>query len=179
MEEKLKEKTGKSLEEWVALIKPRGFAKHGEIVKFLKSEHGFTHGYANMVALKAREADAGSIDDKDLLDAQYGKGKEHLRPVYEKILAQVASFGNDVEVVPKKANVSIRADRQFALIQPSTKTRIDLGLKYDEAPENDRIQDSGPFGTMCSHRVVITSEEEVDDELRELLRTAYRQSSKK
>lgn len=179
MEEKLKEKTGKSLKQWIAIVKPKGFEKHGEIVKYLKSEHGFTHGYANLVALKAREADAGSIDDADLLAVQYGKGKEYLKPIYDKVLEMVMVFGQDVEVIPKKANVSVRAGRQFALIQPSTKTRIDLGLKYDQAPENDRILDSGPFGTMCSHRVVLTSEEEADEELRDLLYEAYSQSVKK
>lgn len=179
MIEALKEKTGKTLEEWIAIVKPKGFQKHGEIVKYLKSEHGFTHGYANLVALKTRETDAGSIDNKDLIATQYGKGKEHLKPIYEKLLGMVKEFGPDVEVIPKKSNVSVKAARQFALIQPSTKTRIDLGLKYDETPDNSRILDSGSFGTMCTNRVILTSEEEVDDELHELLKEAYNQSSKK
>jgi len=177
MEDKLKEKTGRTLEEWVALVKPKGFTKHSEIVAYLKAEHGFTHGYANLVALKAREADAGSIDDADLVAAQYSKGKESLKPVYDKLLEIISSFGADVTVVPKKANVSIRAKRQFALIQPSTKNRIDLGLKFDQAPENERILDSGPFGTMCTHRVILTSVQQVDQELCEIVNEAYRQSS--
>ncbi len=179
MIEALKEKTGKSLEEWIAIVKPKNFQKHGEIVKYLKSEHGFTHGYANLVALKTRETDAGSIDDKDLISAQYGNGKEHLKPIYEKLLGIVKGFGPDVEVIPKKSNVSVKAARQFALIQPSTKTRIDLGLKYDDAPDNDRVLDSGSFGTMCTNRVILTALEEVDDELIALLKEAYSQSSKK
>ena len=89
----------------------------------------------------------------------------------------VKGFGSDVEVIPKKSNVSVKAGRQFALIQPSTKTRIDLGLKYDTTPQNSRILDSGSFGTMCTNRVVITSEEEVDEELHGLLKEAYNQSS--
>ncbi len=177
MEEGLKEKTGKSLQEWIDIVKPKGFQKHGEMVKYLKEKHGFTHGYANFVALKTRETDAGSIDDSDLISTQY-KGKEQLKQVYDKLLGIVEQFGSDVEVVPKKANVSLRAARQFALIQPSTKTRIDLGLKFDDAPENDRILDSGPFGTMCTNRVILTSPDEVDEDLAGVLKEAYRQSSK-
>lgn len=179
MEEGLIEKTGKTLQEWCEIVKPHGFQKHGEIVKYLKTEYGFTHGYANFVALKYREADAASFEEEDLIAAQYGKGKEHLKPVYDKLLDVVNGFGPDVEVVPKKANVSVRAARQFALIQPSTKTRIDLGLKFDEAPDGDRILDSGSFGTMCTNRVILTSVDEVDEELVSYLKEAYQQSAKK
>jgi hypothetical protein len=175
MEEGLKEKTGKSLEEWIRLMKPMNFARHSDIVKYLKSEHGFTHGYANLVALKTRESDAASFDEADLIVSQYA-GKEHLKPIYDKIATLVKTFGDDVELVPKKANVSVRAKRQFALIQPSTKTRIDLGLKYDSPPKDDRILDSGSFGTMCTNRIVLTTQEEVDDQVGDWLREAYLQA---
>ena len=60
MEKGLLEKTGKSLEHWIKVVKDSKIEKHKAIIDFLKSEHGFTHGYANFVALKARKADAGS-----------------------------------------------------------------------------------------------------------------------
>ena len=71
MEEGLREKTGKSLDEWVAIVNREKLAKHGDILKFLKTEHGMTHGFANFVALKARSADAASHDPDDLVAAQY------------------------------------------------------------------------------------------------------------
>lgn len=177
MEKGLLEKTGKSLEEWVAIVKKEKIDKHSAIIKFLKTEHGFTHGYANFVALKTRESDAASHDPQDLVAAQYGKGKEHLKPIYDKLIELIRPMGKDIEIVPKKANVSIRAKRQFALIQPSTKTRIDLGLKFNDRPIEGRLQGSGSFGSMCTHRVVLTDISEVDEELVALLKEAYGEAS--
>jgi predicted transport protein len=173
MEKGLLEKTGKSLEEWIAVVKKQNFAKHGEIMKFLKSEHGFTHGYANFVSLKARASDAASFEETDLLAMQYGKGKEQLKPIYEKLVQEIGQLGDDIEFVPKKANVSVRRKKQFALIQPSTKTRVDLGLKLPGKEQGGRLGGSGRFGSMCTHSVQITSLEEVDDQIVSWLREAY------
>ena len=123
MEKGLLEKTGKPLSDWVKIVRKEKFEKHGQVVKFLKSEHGFTHGFANFVAHKARESDAASSEGQDLIDAQYSKGKEHLRPIYDRLIAIVKDFGEDVEIAPKKSAVSLRSKRQFALIKPATKTR--------------------------------------------------------
>lgn len=172
MEKGLLEKTGKTLDHWVRVVKDAAFEKHTEIVKFLKSEHGFTHGYANFVALKARESDAGSIDDADLLAMQY-KGKEDLKPIYEKLVSRISKFGDDVQIVPKKSSVSCIRKRQFALIKPATKTRIDLGLKFNDRPIDGRLEGSGPFGTMCTHRVRLSDSTEVDKELINWLKAAY------
>ncbi len=175
MEQGLLDKTGKPLAEWISIVKKQNLQKHGEILNFLKNEHGFTHGYANFVALKARESDAASHDEAELIANQY-KGKEQLKPIYEKILKVVKGFGDDVEVAPKKANVSLRRKRQFALVQPSTKTRIDLGLKLNDAELTDRLENSGPFGSMCTNRVRLESPDEVDEELISWLRLAYEQA---
>jgi hypothetical protein len=94
-------------------------------------------------------------------------------PIYEKLLSIVESFGKDVTISPKKASVSVIRKKQFALIQPSTKTRIDLGLKIKDKPTTDRLENSGPFGTMCTHRVKLSEVSQIDSELREWLKEAY------
>jgi len=88
-------------------------------------------------------------------------------------LTVVKAFGQDVTVTPKKASVSIIRKRQFALIKPATKTRIDLGLKLKDKPITDRLGNSGPFGSMCTHRVQLTSAEQIDGQLIEWLQEAY------
>lgn len=176
MEKGLEEKTGKTLSHWVDIVKKQKLEKHGQIISFLKSEHGFTHGFANFVAHKARKSDAGSQNADELVTAQYSKGKEHLKPIYDKILSHVLVFGNDIEVAPKKANVSLRRKRQFALIQPTTKSRVDLGIKLNEAELTDRLETSGPFGSMCTNRVQLTDVSQVDAELIEWIKTAYEQA---
>ena len=172
MEKGLLEKTGQSLDHWIKVVKASGLDKHKAIIDYLKSEHGFTYGYANFVSLKARAADAGSIDDATLLENQY-KGKEHLKPIYEKLLAVVDAFGSDITKTPKKDSVSVIRKKQFVLIKPATKKRIDLGLKLKDKPITDRLEKSGPFGAMCTHRVQLTDAAQVDEELTEWMREAY------
>lgn len=167
------EKTGKSLEQWKVILKKKNFAKHSEGVNFLKKEHGVTHGFANtIVTLSKNESDTA----EDLVDNQY-QGKEVLIPIYEKLLSVIHTFGNDITVTPKKTSVSIIRKRQFVLIKPATKTRIDLGLKLPEAPTTDRLGNSGPFGTMCTHRVQLTSADQVDNELIGWMKEAYGMST--
>lgn len=163
------EKTGKSLDEWKSLLKTKSFAKHMEAVNFLKKEHNVSHGFANTIVSLSKEESARPID---LLENQY-KGKEVLLPIYESLLAIVKNFGKDVTVTPKKTSVSIIRKKQFALIKPATKTRIDLGLKLKDKPTTDRLENSGPFGTMCTHRIKLSSVDQIDNELKELLKEAY------
>jgi hypothetical protein len=94
-------------------------------------------------------------------------------PIYEKLLSVVKEFGTDVTVTPKKSTVSLIRKKQFALISPATKTRIDLGLKLVGKDLTERLENSGPFGSMCTHRVKISTLEEVDDELINWLSEAY------
>ena len=175
MEQNLLEKTGKTLDEWKLLLSQQAFSKHGEYMTFLKKEHAITHGFANFITLKFREADAGSSDADDLITTQY-KGKENLKPIFDQLLCVIRSLGADVEVAPKKSAVSIRVKRQFVLIQPSTKKRIDLGLKLNDTPHGERLETSGPFGTMCTHRVRLNELEQVDDELLGWIKAAYEQA---
>ena len=165
MVKNLEEKTGKSIEQWITIARSAGGSKHSELVTYLKSKHGLTHGYASLVAFGtlngANGAEAGG---EDLVDEQYARGKASLRPIYDAVIAAVSRFG-DVEISPKKAYVSLRRDKQFAIIQPSTKTRVDVGLNLGATNPTGRFQASGNFNSMVSHRVRIESQREVDEEL--------------
>jgi len=172
MIDNMPEKTGKSLEEWIGILKERSFAKHSEAVKFLKTEHGVTHGFANtIVSLSKREA----APDEDLVTTQY-KGKEALFPIYRELISFIKTLGPDVTITPKKTSVSIIRKRQFVLIKPATKTRIDLGFKLKDKPTTERLENSGPFGTMCTHRVQLTDLADIDNELKEWIQEAYTRS---
>ena len=166
------DKTGKSLEEWKIILKSKNFDKHGEAVKFLKTEHGVTHGFANTIVTLSKD---NQESPDDLLTNQY-KGKEDLMPIYEKLVDEILKFGSDITKAPKKDSVSMIRKRQFALIKPATKTRIDLGLKIKDKPTTERLENSGPFGTMCTHRVRLSKVNEVDAELLEWLKEAYEKS---
>lgn len=174
MIQNLKEKTGKSLEQWVALVKKQKLAKHGEMVAFLKKEHDMGHGYANLVAQNVLQAEVGgAVDDADLVAAQYAGAKAGLKPIYDKIIAAVSRFGSDVVVSPKKTYVSLRRNKQFALVQPTTATRMDVGIQFKGTPPSTRLEASGSFNAMVSHRVRIENVKEVDSELVGWLKQAY------
>jgi hypothetical protein len=169
----LQKNTGKPIEHWVDVARKSGAAKHGEMVKLLKSKHGLTHGYANLVAHQTLESAAVHADGGDLVAMQYGGNKAALRPLYDKLIERIDSFGKDIEVAPKKAYVSLRRKKQFAIIQPSTAARLDVGINLKDVKPGGRLEASGSFNAMVSHRVRVTSIAEIDEELIKWLRKAY------
>lgn len=173
MIENLKKNTGKSLEQWVEIVKKEKIEKHGQIVKFLKDNHAFTHGFANLIAHKTLSSDAGSVENKDdLIEKQY-KGKEHFKPIYNKLVSNIKKFGNDIEIAPKNAYVSLRRKKQFAILQPATKTRFEIGLNMKGVEPKGKLEIISSANSMCSHKINLASENEIDKEVIEWIKTAY------
>jgi hypothetical protein len=168
--------TGKPLEEWLKIVTKAKLEKHGQIVSMLKADHGIGHGFANLIAHKALASDAGSQDGDDLVAAQYAGPKAALKPIYDKLAKIIQGFGKDIEFAPKKAYVSLRRSKQFGLIQPSTATRLDLGLNLKGVEPKGRLEASGSFNAMCSHRVKLASAADVDAEVTAWLKKAYEAS---
>ncbi len=173
MVKNIEEKTGKSFASWLKIARSSGLKKHGEIVSWMKADHQLSHGYANFIAKEALKEGPGAGSSSSLLDAQYAGEKSALRPLYDQLVDVVASFGSDVEIAPKKANVSIRRSKQFALIQPTTRTRIDVGLILKGVKSSGRLEASGSFNAMFTHRVRVESVADIDGELKRWLKKAY------
>lgn len=172
----LKEKTGKSLEQWTAIARKSGAVKHGEVVKALKVEHGLTHGYANLVAHRALESDAASMAaTTDLVAAQYAGEKAGLKAIYDAVIKAAQACG-EVEIAPKKAYVSLRRSKQFAIIQPSTKARLDLGLNLKSVAPSGRLEASGAFNAMVTHRVRLEKAADVDKDVKSWIKAAWTQA---
>ena len=174
----MKAKTGKTLDEWLAIAKKGCAGKHGQIVKSLKTDHGLTHGYANLVAHKLLKSDAGSqaAGGTDLVAAQYAGPKAALKPVYDAVIKAAKSLGKDVEIAPKKTYVSLRRNKQFAIVQPSTRTRVDLGINLRDAKPEGRLEKAGSFNAMVSHRVRLETAADVDKEVKAWLKKAWQES---
>ncbi len=164
----MKEKTGKPLEAWVKIAKATGLGKHGEVVKMLKSDHAMTLGFANLVAHYTLGGDKAS--GSDLIDAQYAGAKADLFPIYRALETYIKTLGKDVEIAPKKTCVSFRRNKQFALVQAASKTRVDLGISLKGAAAGKRLEE---WGGMISHRVRLQSVTDVDSELRKWIKNAY------
>lgn len=175
MVEALKSTTGKSLPEWSALVAKSGKTKHGELVSWLKSEHGITHGYANLIAHSVFKSDAGSkvAAGDDLVSEMFAGDKQAMRPIFDALMTHILGFGDDIEQAPKKGYLSLRRKTQFATLHSSTKTRFDIGLKLKGVAPAGRLEAAGSWNAMVSHRVRLASADEVDAELVAWLRQAY------
>jgi predicted transport protein len=168
--------TGKKISDWYAIVNKSGFSKHGELVNFLKEKHDFTHGNANTIVHFAKQSHAGAAEnDTDWITEQY-KGKENLKPWYDKIMAEINKFGNDVEIAPKKAYVSLRRKKQFALIQPSTKDRLDVGLNIKGVTPSGIAEEGAKWNAMCTHRIRVEEEKTINKDLFNWIKQAYEQA---
>ncbi|MBE2222343.1 MAG: hypothetical protein IAF02_12420 [Anaerolineae bacterium] len=121
-------------------------------------------------ALRFRPA----MPESDMVEVQYSGGKEHLRPIYDQLVAIVQEFGSDVVLGPRKTYVAIARKKQFCVIQPSTQTRVDVGLKLPGRTATSRLVEAGNFGSgSVTHKVAVASVVDIDEELRAWLREAY------
>jgi len=172
----LEEKTGKKMETWIGIARSCGHEKHGEILNHLKTVYGLGHGYANLVVHHAKQSHAGAASNEtDWIEEQY-KGKEMLREWFDKIMKGVNALGSDVEVAPKKAYVSLRRKKQFAIIQPSTKTRLDVGLNMKGVEPSGPLELAGSWNSMCTHRVKLENPSTIGEPLFAWIRQAYEQA---
>lgn len=162
-------KTGRSVQEWLDIARPLVPLGHRAGLEKLKADYGIGHGYANSLMLTVR-AEQSPDHGVDPVELQYAGAKAGLRPLYELLVSSATGLGPDVEVAPKKATVSLRRAKQFALITPATKDRIDLGLNLPGDPGGGRLMVAGG---MCTHKVGLRSIDEVDTELLNWLRDAY------
>ena len=170
-------KTGKSLDELRAIIEQSGLTKHAELRTMLQRDLGLGYGDANTLVHIVRNSDgqrateaAGATSD-DVVDAIYTGPKAVLRPIHDRLMAAITGFG-PFEITPKKGYVSLRRQRQFAMIGPATNTRVEVGLNGRSLAGNERLE-TQPAGSMCHFKVKLTAAAQVDDELIAWIRQAY------
>jgi len=168
--------TGQTLDALIAAGLATGLTKHKELQTFFSETYGLTYGNANVVAIFARDRLKGAAgEEANFVDAQYEGQKAALRPLYDTLIAAVRGFGDDVEAAPKRTYVSLRRKKQFALVQPGP-GRVDVGINLKGVAPDGRLEKSGSFNAMCTHRVRVSSLDDVNDELLGWLRQAYEQA---
>ena len=162
--------TGRSMAEWIEVVRASGLEKHAQVVAMLKAEHDLGHGNANRIAIEARQAEAGGAPSgEDLVASQYAGRNEPLRPAYDAVVALVRGFGDDVELAPKKAYVSLRRRKQFGQVGPAS-GQLEVCLNLPGMAPTERLI---PISGMATHRVRIADSSGLDDELIGWLREAY------
>lgn len=178
----LKEKTGRSLEEWLKLLKKSGPPSEKERRAWLKSEHGLGMNYAGWIVARA----GGEDDDfsspeaylraaEKYVDAMFSGPKGALRPIFDTLLKLGFGLGKDVKACPCRTMVPLYRKHVFAQIKPTTRTRIDLGFALGARPAEGRLIDTGGYAKKdrITHRIPISSLAEIDDEVKLWYRTAF------
>jgi hypothetical protein len=178
----MKEKTGRSIEEWIKLTKKAGLAGEKERAQWLKEAHGLGTNYATWIAARStgnhdgdEDADQYLKHAEDYVEKMYAGPKEHLRCIYDGILIYAKTLGRDVGVSPCQTMVPIYRNHVIAQIKPTTRTRIDLGLALQNTKTPKRLIDTGGLARKdrITHRIEIRSIEDFDDEARRWMRVAY------
>ncbi|HTQ62146.1 MAG TPA: DUF5655 domain-containing protein [Candidatus Solibacter sp.] len=180
----LKEKTGRTLEEWIALARSEG-PKEGQarrewLMKKHKMGTNSARWISDRVAGKGGEEDSPEAYLKTAVvyvEEQYAGAKAKLRPIYEELLRMGRSVGTDVKACPCKTMVPLYREHVFAQIKPTTNTRIDLGfaLTHFKGKLPKRLIDTGGMAKKdrITHRIEIRAAREIDGEVRKWLKTAY------
>lgn len=173
MIEHLETNTGKNLEQWIEIVKQMHITKHSDIINALKDSYALTYGFANMIAHKALGTDADSVSDKnDLIKSQY-KGKENFLPLYDMLISEIIRIGDDIEIAPKKTYVSLRRKKQFAMLQPTSKSHFEIGLNLKGQEAKGILEEITSANAMCTHRIIISSINEINDEVLSWVKAAY------
>jgi uncharacterized protein DUF5655/uncharacterized protein DUF4287 len=172
----LKERTGRTLEQWVRLVKKSGPATEKERINWLKDAHGITTNYALWIAKRVDGAGSSADYDPDaMVEAMFSGKKEGLRPIYDCLLALAFGLGEDVRVSPCKTIVPFYRKHVFAQVRPATVMRIDLGFAFKDKKPSGKLISTGGFekGDRITHRIPVTSLDEIDAEVKKWLKHAY------
>lgn len=106
-----------------------------------------------------------------MIISQY-QGKEHFKPIYDKLLSEILTFGNDIEIPPKNTYVSLRRKKQFTILSPATKIRFEIGINLKGQEPIEKLV-AEKTNSMCSHKIKIADINEIDNEIMTWIKTAY------
>jgi Domain of unknown function (DUF5655)/Domain of unknown function (DUF4287) len=182
-------KTGRSLEEWIKLVRKEGPAGESARRDWLKKKHGLGTNAAWWIAERAQEGDRGIHEDDPesylkaaqvYVEQMYAGPKASLRPIYDALLKIGLSIGNEAKACPCKTIVPLYRNHVFAQIKPTTRTRIDMGYALKDTKATGRLIDTGGFAKKdrITHRIAISSLADIDDEVRHWLKVAYDMDAK-
>jgi len=183
----LKQKTGRSLDEWLKFIKKDGPSTEQERRAWLKDMHGLGTNTASWLAERSvgKGEEVGDPDEylkaaEKYVEAMFSGKKEHLRPIYDALLKLGLKMGKDAKACPCQTIVPLYRNHVFAQIKPTTLTRIDFGLALGNTKTPKRLIDTGGFAKKdrITHRFEITSVRDIDDEVKRWLKVAYDRDAK-
>jgi hypothetical protein len=165
-------KTGKRLEDWIQLMEEAGPTGTKARMEWLKVEHGL--GRDTALSIVEIAEGRGNPDPEALVEAMFAGPKAGLRPLYEALLAFALSLGEDAKATPCSTYVPLLRRNTFAIVKPTTRTRIDLGLALPGVEPNARLSAAKGLGSArITHLVGLSTLDDFDDAVKGWLRAAY------
>ena len=169
----LESKTGKSLDQWKELIKKKGPKDRKEKIQWLQIKHGLGHGQAGAIVKMMYEG-LDDYDEGELMKQHFSNGKEYLKPIYDKIMANLKKYGT-VKVSVNKTYLSLVNSQQFALVK-STKDGLVIGVPASavKAAKNKEFRPTKNLGSdKITHKITLVDEGDVNDGVMRVLKTSY------
>jgi len=116
-----------------------------------------------------------TAEANELIAGQYSD-RPQLRPVFDALLAALPVVG-PATVEARKTMVSFLTPRRtFAVVQPTTKRRVDLGLRLEHEHPGGRLLAARDLGA-ATVRIPLTQPEDVDAEALDWMRRAYAENA--
>jgi Domain of unknown function (DUF5655) len=170
----LENRTGQGVAHWRQRIEHARIRDESSLRAWL-AKRGVT-GYAQSLLVMERFGYPDFIVSSagELIDGQY-RDRQELRPIYERVVRAALNLG-EVVIQARKTYVSLVSPRRtFARVQPTTRQRVDLGLRLDRQRPIGRLQPSKIHETM-QLQIGFTLPAEVDDEVVRWLKRAYQEN---
>jgi Domain of unknown function (DUF5655) len=171
----LVERTGEGVDVWNRRIRREGLKDEEELRAWLTKRRVTGYAQSMLVMERFGYPDFLLAGADELIEGQYAD-RPQLRPIFEALLDAASGLG-DVVVQARKTYVSLVTPRRtFARIQPTTRKRVDLGLRFEDQKPNGRLLPSRIHET-TRVQIELTSLDEVDSEVLAWLERAYRENS--
>lgn len=170
----LEKRSGRNLSTWLKTIDSFPSKKRNEVIAWLKSEHGFGHMDASLLAgIHANGGRPVYASTDDLLDNQFAKSAV-MRPLYEAVIAFIKENFPAATILPKKTYVSVLENREFAAINIKLK-ELRIGLDLGDRPFDEKIEKARLTGPMprISHMLVLTDAWQLDAGLIDALKQSH------
>jgi hypothetical protein len=171
----LRSRTGQDVADWDERIAAEGLDDEQSLRAWL-ADRGVT-GYAQALLVWERFGYPEFLiaDAEQLIGKQYAD-RPQLRPILDAVLAALPALG-PVTVQARGTYVSLVSPRRtFAVVQATTKSRVDLGLRLAGVKPEGRLREAKNVG-QATVRIPLSTPDEVDEEVLDWLRRTYEENT--
>jgi hypothetical protein len=173
----IKEKTGKTPEDFRVLAEHKGLLKDGvkagPIVAWLQEDFGLGRGHAMAIVQTLRDATLPKVSSPERLAQHFAGEKARWRQPFDDLVAKLKAFGPQVSLSPTESYISLlHKAHKFGIVEV-TRARLDLGIKLKGVAPTQRFESADGWNAMVTHRLRVTDPAQIDDEALDWLKRAY------